>query len=503
MKNILVIMIWAAITITVNAQTNVHGGIYNNTTWTLANSPYVVTDTIVVFPGVTLTIEPGVTVKFEDGKYVEVRQGSLIASGTASDSITITSNSASPTKGIYRGFVFNNPVAITTDYCIFKYADNPLAYCCFTIDTLFIQHSYFYMNTRCTSGNYSMTFINQSTFENNTYCIEYSPYLISVHNSLFQNNINCFGDYHTEEVSNLTLDSCTFINNAIAAHINNTCLVTNCLLSNNTIGLNLESGSSFANNTIKNSTFCNNGSGITSLYNNSTNSDTLINCNFFNNGAAYHSMVAYMAGNIFTDNNSAVDFNIRSTDSIFNNYIFHNNIGINYRGGASSTFFNNYICNNTYNINYITSLNGTIPPVCYCETDSATIRSKIYDGYEDIARGLLDFTPYVNCDSSVINVIPPISCPAVVITDVSEGKLPSKPMMEIFPNPATNAFTIKNLSSNEKMLLQIVNSIGEVVYTETLYGDKEHLIKANFSRGIYFVKVNEHERIVIGKLVIE
>jgi len=71
MKNILVTMIWAAITITVNAQTNVHGGIYNNTTWTLANSPYVVTDTIVVFPGVTLTIEPGVTVKFEDGKYVE------------------------------------------------------------------------------------------------------------------------------------------------------------------------------------------------------------------------------------------------------------------------------------------------------------------------------------------------------------------------------------------------------------------------------------------------
>ena len=46
------------------AQTNVSGGIYANTTWTLANSPYIVTDTVVVFPGVTLTIQPGVTVKF-------------------------------------------------------------------------------------------------------------------------------------------------------------------------------------------------------------------------------------------------------------------------------------------------------------------------------------------------------------------------------------------------------------------------------------------------------
>jgi len=503
MKNILVTMIWAAITITVNAQTNVHGGIYNNTTWTLANSPYVVTDTIVVFPGVTLTIEPGVTVKFEDGKYVEVRQGSLIASGTASDSITITSNSASPTKGIYRGFVFNNPVAITTDYCIFKYADNPLAYCCFTIDTLFIQHSYFYMNTRCTSGNYSITFISQSTFENNTYCIEYSPHLISVHNSLFQNNINCFGDYNIDQVSNLTLDSCTFINNVIAARIGNTCLVTNCLLSNNTFAFKIESGSSITNHTIKSCTFCNNGTAVMAITNFSSNGDTLMNCNFSNNGSGFLSIVAYMTGNVFTENNMAVDFRIQPTDSVFNNYIFHNNIGVNYHGGASSKFFNNYICNNTYNINYNTNLNGTIPPVCYCETDSATIRSKIYDGYQDIARGLLDFTPYINCDSSAINAIPPISCPAVIITDVTEGSLPSKPMMEIFPNPATNAFKIKNLSSNEKVFLQIINSIGEVVYTETLYGDKEHLIKANFARGIYFVKVNEHERIVIGKLVIE
>src|SRR6185369_16809986 len=83
----------------INAQTYVHGGIYANTTWTKANSPYIVTDTIVVFPGVTLTIEPGVTVKFENKKFIEIRQGTLNAAGTVTDSITITSNSLTPVKG--------------------------------------------------------------------------------------------------------------------------------------------------------------------------------------------------------------------------------------------------------------------------------------------------------------------------------------------------------------------------------------------------------------------
>src|SRR5256885_5347022 len=85
------------------AQTNVSGGIYTNTTWTLANSPYIVVDTVVVFPGVTLTIEPGVTVKFANNKKITIRQGTLIAIGTSSDSITFTSNSASPSPGIYSG----------------------------------------------------------------------------------------------------------------------------------------------------------------------------------------------------------------------------------------------------------------------------------------------------------------------------------------------------------------------------------------------------------------
>ena len=46
------------------AQTNVSGGIYQNVTWSLSGSPYIVDGPVVVFPGVTLNIEPALTLYF-------------------------------------------------------------------------------------------------------------------------------------------------------------------------------------------------------------------------------------------------------------------------------------------------------------------------------------------------------------------------------------------------------------------------------------------------------
>ncbi|MBK5286006.1 MAG: hypothetical protein JJE25_11450, partial [Bacteroidia bacterium] len=106
------------------AQTNVSGGIYTNATWTLANSPYIVVDTVVVFPGVTLTIQPGVVVKFANGKYMEIRQATLMAVGTSVDSITFTSNSATPTPGIWLRINLNNCVQSHFNFCNFYYSSN-------------------------------------------------------------------------------------------------------------------------------------------------------------------------------------------------------------------------------------------------------------------------------------------------------------------------------------------------------------------------------------------
>src|SRR5438105_1208387 len=71
------------------AVTNVSGMINQDTTWSLANSPYVVTGSVTVAAGVTLTIEAGVVVKFPGTSlYVD---GTLLAQGTTSQPIVLTS----------------------------------------------------------------------------------------------------------------------------------------------------------------------------------------------------------------------------------------------------------------------------------------------------------------------------------------------------------------------------------------------------------------------------
>jgi len=70
---------------------DVGGIIATDTTWTAANSPYILTDRVTVQTGVTLTIEAGVIVQTPDtGDYLDV-QGHLEAVGTAVNPILFTS----------------------------------------------------------------------------------------------------------------------------------------------------------------------------------------------------------------------------------------------------------------------------------------------------------------------------------------------------------------------------------------------------------------------------
>ena len=84
------------------SQTTVSGAITSDSTWSLADSPYILTGSVLVPDGVTLTIEAGVTVKVNSGLYIK-NEGTIIAVGTSSNKITFESSSQSPAKSDWSG----------------------------------------------------------------------------------------------------------------------------------------------------------------------------------------------------------------------------------------------------------------------------------------------------------------------------------------------------------------------------------------------------------------
>jgi hypothetical protein len=103
--------------------TYVYEDITSDTTWTEADSPYIVNASIAIDPGYTLTIEPNVTVMFDAGTDLLVG-GAIDAQGTPDRPITFTAN-GSTTWGFWDGIDLNETsTGSVMDNVIVEYADD-------------------------------------------------------------------------------------------------------------------------------------------------------------------------------------------------------------------------------------------------------------------------------------------------------------------------------------------------------------------------------------------
>ncbi len=348
--------------------TNVSGGIYVNTTWTLANSPYIVTDTLVVFPGVTLTIEPGVVVKFDNNIYLEIRDANIIAQGTSVDSITFTSNSGVPVHGIWGG-VRNTGTAFSNAHvfncCNFRYATNGLNNNYNGVaDTLIIKNSNFNNNNTGLFGvNGGYVVIDSNSFNNNFTC----GFDFSGNNSIvvnycnFSNNaLGITNSFHS------TFLNCTFRSNTTAIYYAQNCKIYSCIINNNQNGLTPLGGSY---NRIKNCTIDSNvvwGAKLSS-------GDSIINCH-----------VNYNTTGIISQ---------ATQNTIIMCTIENNGTGI-IVAYYNATIYCNKICNNTnYGLSYTGVPNLSFPNNYWCTTDSASTSAVIHDGYDNVIYGLINFMP--------------------------------------------------------------------------------------------------------------
>lgn len=125
----------------------------------------------------------------------------------------------------------------------------------------------------------------------------------------------------------------------------------------------------------------------------------ILNCTFSDHtGQALGLAAGRIENCIFTRNGIGVNCWFSGKNYIFkNNTVTENGIGIILMGGQEGvkwTFSGNIICGNTnYNLKNGKALNFTLPDNCWCGSDSAEIRSKIFDGYSDPSLGLVNFMP--------------------------------------------------------------------------------------------------------------
>jgi len=312
MKTLLRIISLAAIMVQASAQTNVSGYILTNTTWTLANSPYIVTGNILVNNGVTLTIEPGVTVKFDTTKSLQI-DGELIAIGTAQNRITFTATSSNPVKGSWGRIQFSP----TSTDAVFDTAGNYvsgsiLKYCdirygggvpgdvtmyCDTAAPYFshcrieecLKHAVYFVRA---VGRVDSSTIRNCGGTAVSYVNPVSAALI-VMNDTIENNGGGISRNGTGSFANVTIQHCIFTHTGVAINVAS---FSNSNISNNVFTANTDAiqGSLGVNANISNNTFiANTNSVIGSSPCNGANSYTLsannltIANNYFeaNNGA--------------------------------------------------------------------------------------------------------------------------------------------------------------------------------------------------------------------------
>ncbi len=369
-KHIFLFIFLSFISFFSNAQTNVSGGIYQNVTWTLSGSPYIVNGPIVVFPGVTLNIQPGVEIRINNQTnsniYIETR-GTINCIGTDNLPINIHAMYDTMNTVAWQGFVCTSSQGgvLNADRFQISNAHFPFAY-----ETPLTTYDYTNcMFKRCfqavTVGN-SVNLNNCQFIDNEVGVYGWSYFTLD--NCLFQDNTTSIFAY----ASALTMTNCDFLDNQIgltfAANIFDSMYISDCQFLNNELALNYPN-----KGTVQNCLFSDNTTAIQYAY----------KCEIFNNELVY--------------NDIALEASVNA--DIHNNQINNNMGGLLISEVTnvpdSPIIYNNEICgNNNYNVNNNTNMNYSLLSNCFCDIDSSQIEALLIDGYDDITKGLINYQIY-------------------------------------------------------------------------------------------------------------
>ena len=439
------------------AQTIVSGGIYQNTTWSAANSPYLMTGSMVVFPGVTLTIEPGVEIKvtpdysFNTGnlRYLEVR-GSLIAIGTDIAPITFKTTDASIAgQQTWYGINIKGSQGGNVQLDRFRLHDS-----FYGIANDIAQPGVSYNWTNC-------------QFKNNNYGVQLNANMI-YEGCLFEGN--GIGQAAQILYGSLIATNCQFLNNFCSFTWSNSINIDNCLFEGN--GNNIVGSPGL----VSDCQFIDNDFAFAEGF-----GHTIQNCYFEGNGVAIDNTGSDIISFCVFENN---DIAVKLGDNgiLTNNIINNNNIGVAVLAYSpnSTLIENNTICfNNSFNLQNLTDKNFQVNANCFCSQDSTYIENLILDGYDDITRGLINYAIYDDSCANVLDYIVKINLDGgagLENLNFVNWKLIGQDAEFIY------------IECNNTLQLDLLNTMGQLEASFSLDEGNQRISNKNLSKGIYFLR---------------
>jgi len=92
------------------------------------------------------------------------------------------------------------------------------------------------------------------------------------------------------------------------------------------------------------------------------------------------------------------------------------------------------------------------------------------------------------------------TCKEILIT-VDISRTLNQNSFKIYPNPNSGSFIIKFDASKTNRTIEIINEIGQIIQRKE-FNQSPCQLDLNFAKGIYFVKVNEGEKVHIQRIMI-
>ena len=461
----------------VSAQTNVSGVLSSDTTWSLSNSPIILTGAVLVPNGVTLTIEAGVTIRVNSGLYLK-NEGVISAVGTSSDKITFQSSADSPAKSDWEGIRIRSTGGSSIDesqnyssgsqfkYVVIKHADiglyiydaglhvshtkfdtNKYGVEIRKTDGVVIDNSTFTGNDKGiwseyetfspndTTGNILNTFIKNSEFKTNGYGID-----LIINQRYFENlNIN-------NNIINENTTGIDFSGGGYGCRVKSVNVFENIIYKNSGYGLQVgqiygyESFGSEPADTypltvekniiVNNPIYWNYGGGVSGvtvkianniIYNPSETLDSYSQGLYFEGGTSKNDLIT---GNLIVSNGASLNLEYSNTDPSNKTFSYNTFIGqpLDNKSTISIYGSGHVFSNNNFtkvNSNYV--IKNTFSSTINAENNywgtstESEIQAAIYDYSDDFELGAIDFTPFLTSP----NIDAPISPPSNVTKSVS------------------------------------------------------------------------------------